>query len=71
MEFSEIREKVFEITNKLCDCNLIRLSAGNISLRDENGNIAITPSSVPYDVMVPEDIVVIDIDGNIIAGKEG
>jgi len=71
MEYSEIREKVFTVTNKLCDCNLIRLSAGNISLRDKDGNIAVTPSGIKYDSMVPEDIVVIDIDGNIIAAKEG
>jgi ribulose-5-phosphate 4-epimerase/fuculose-1-phosphate aldolase len=71
MKFSEIREEVFTTTNKLCDCNLIRLSAGNITLRDQDGNIAITPSGIKYDVMDPADIVVIDIDGNIIAGKEG
>ena len=71
MKFAEIREQVFKTTNDLCASNLIRLSAGNVSLRDAEGHVAITPSGVKYDVMRPDDIVVIDYDGNIIAGNEG
>jgi len=71
MKYDEIREKVFIAASRLNSINLIRLSAGNISLQDEEGNVAITPSGIQYDFMVPEDIVVIDLEGNIIAGLEG
>ena len=45
-------------------------TGGNLSVRDrETGLIAIKPSSKPYELLKPEDITVIDIDGNIIDGK--
>lgn len=37
-------------------------SSGNISVRHGAG-LLITPSSIPYDSMVPEDIVFLDMDG--------
>lgn len=66
MNYSDAKELVYQTAIKLNDVNLIRLSAGNISYRTEDGMVAITPSGVPYNVMVPEDIVVIDLDGNIV-----
>ena len=49
--------------------NLVKMSGGNVSLRLEDGNVIVTPSAMNYDTMVPEDIVVLDINGNIIEGK--
>nr|WP_287184135.1 class II aldolase/adducin family protein [Rhodovulum sp.] len=37
-------------------------SSGNISLRHHDG-LLITPSSIPYEDMTPEDIVFLDMDG--------
>lgn len=47
---------------------LVALSGGNISWRMESGEILVTPSGMIYEDMVPEDMLVIDIDGNIIEG---
>ena len=41
---------------------------GNISMR-VGDHIVLTPSRVNYNEMVPEDLVVIDLDGNIIEGS--
>jgi len=41
---------------------------GNISMR-AGDHIVLTPSRVNYNTMIPEDLVVIDIDGNIIEGS--
>ena len=71
MNYSEIKKQVYDTANLLNATNLIRLSAGNISCRTNDGNLAITPSGIRYDVMRADDIVVIDLDGNIIEGKEG
>ena len=44
-------------------------TSGNLSMYDrETGRMYITPSSFPYMEMTPEDVMVIDLDGNIIEG---
>lgn len=63
------KQQVFETTMKLVEVDLIRISAGNISMRLPDGNIAITPSGISYDHMHPEDIVIMDINGKKIEGK--
>ena len=69
--FADLREAVYETTLRLAEANLIRLSAGNISLRDDAGHIAITPSGVKYVDMAPADIVIIDAEGRVLDGKPG
>jgi len=68
MDYSSYKKEVFDTTLKLVDIDLIRLSSGNVSVRIPDGNVAITPSGVPYDLMKPEDIVIMDLDGNKIEG---
>ena len=46
-------------------------TAGNISARQEDGTIVVTPTSVDYDKMELDDLVVLDPDGNIVKAKEG
>ena len=44
-------------------------TSGNLSIYDrETGRMYITPSSFPYMEMTPEDVMVIDLDGNILEG---
>jgi L-fuculose-phosphate aldolase len=38
-------------------------TSGNISLRLPDGRFLMTPSGIPYDVMRPEDVPVMDMDG--------
>ncbi len=70
MDYSDAKQLVYQTAIRLNEVNLIRLSAGNISYRTKDGMIAITPSGVPYNVMTPEDIVVIDLEGNIVDAEE-
>ena len=43
---------------------------GNISVRDsESGLVYLTPSAMKYDEITEDDVVVMDIDGNIVEGK--
>lgn len=48
--------------------NLISLSGGNVSSRMPDNKILVTPSGMAYEGMVPDDIVVLDIDGNVLEG---
>lgn len=44
-------------------------TSGNLSMYDrETGRMYITPGSFPYMEMTPEDVMVIDLDGNILEG---
>ena len=43
---------------------------GNISIRDpETGLVYLTPSGMPYDKITKDDVVVMDLDGNVVEGK--
>ena len=50
---------------------LVEGTAGNISARQEDGTIVITPSSVDYADMQLDDLVVMDLDGHTLACKDG
>jgi len=50
---------------------LVEGTAGNISARQEDGSIVITPSSVDYADMELDDLVVMDGDGATVSAKEG
>ncbi len=54
---------------KLITSNLTKGTGGNISVffREEK-LMAITPSGIDYFKLKPEDIVIMDLDGNIIDG---
>ena len=66
----ELKEQVCDANLMLKQSNLITLTWGNVSAKDqESGLIIIKPSGVSYDHMKPEDMVVVDLDGNIVEGN--
>lgn len=48
---------------------LVAGSWGNISCRIDVQNIAITPSGHGYETLMPEDVVIINRDGEVVEGK--
>ena len=70
MEIKELKQRVLKANLLLPKYNLVTFTWGNVSEYDrESGLIAIKPSGVEYDTMTEDDIVVMDIDGNIVEGK--
>jgi L-ribulose-5-phosphate 4-epimerase len=66
----ELKQKVFEANMELPRRNLVTYTWGNVSGIDrEAGLFVIKPSGVDYDTMKPEDMVVMDLDGNKVEGK--
>ncbi|MCH3965775.1 MAG: class II aldolase/adducin family protein [Clostridium sp.] len=64
------RKKVIEIALEVQRQKLVALTFGNFSLRDnKTGYICVTPSGMKYEELLPEDIVVVDENCNIIDGK--
>ena len=66
--YEKEKEEILKTALKLDRYGLIALSGGNITVRLENGHILMTPSGMIYDEMVPSDILVFDLDGNIVEG---
>jgi L-fuculose-phosphate aldolase len=61
---------VAQAAREIYRLGLVRGTAGNVSARDPaTGYIAITPSAVPYDAIRPQDIVVVDRRGTVLAGR--
>ncbi len=66
----ELKQKVFEANLKLVDYNLVVLTWGNVSGIDrEKGLFVIKPSGVPYETMIADDMVVMDLKGNKVEGR--
>ncbi|HPX96219.1 MAG TPA: L-fuculose-phosphate aldolase [Brevefilum fermentans] len=63
------RRKVVDYAQKMLSTGLVKGTGGNISLTNEDKSlVAITPSGVAYETMRPEDVVVLDLDGNHVDG---
>lgn len=67
--FDTQKKDVLNAALKLDRYGLIALSGGNVSWRMDSGEVLVTPSGMIYDEMVPEDILVVDLEGNIIEGE--
>ena len=66
----QIKEDVFKSNILLQKYNLITLTWGNVSQIDrKTGYVVIKPSGVGYDDMTPDDMVIVDLNGNKIEGK--
>ena len=65
----ELKKKVYEANMELPRRGLITYTWGNVSGIDrESGLFVIKPSGVEYDLLKPEDMVVIDLNGNKVEG---
>jgi L-ribulose-5-phosphate 4-epimerase len=69
--WAKARSEVLLFCQRMLNERLVYYTAGNISCRIEGEPelIAITPTSLPYDTMQPEDIVVLTINGRVIDGN--
>ncbi len=66
----ELKQEVYEANMMLPKYNLVTFTWGNVSAIDrESGLFAIKPSGVDYDKLKPEDMVIMDLDGNKVEGK--
>ena len=65
-----LKQEVYEANMMLVKHNLIIFTWGNVSGIDrEKGLFVIKPSGVSYDALKPEDMVVVDLEGNVVEGK--
>jgi L-fuculose-phosphate aldolase len=62
------RETVLATAQRMLAQGLVEGTSGNISGRLPDGLVCVTPSSVAYDTMTLDDLVVVDMDGKVVEG---
>lgn len=67
MLLPELRQIVCDLHAELPKNNLVAWTSGNISARDpESGLVVIKPSGIKFEDLTPENMVVVNLDGDII-----
>src|SRR5690625_5560299 len=67
-ETMQRRCDVADAARRMLDDGLVVGTSGNISARCGK-YIAITPSGIEYQLLSPEDIVLVDLDGTVVEGQ--
>ena len=66
----ELKQKVLKANLELPKRELVTFTWGNVSgIEREKGLVVIKPSGIEYDGMTAEDMVVVDLEGNVVEGK--
>lgn len=68
--YKTIKEEAYECNMQLPKLGLVLFTFGNVSVVDrDKGVFAIKPSGVRYEELTPDQIVIVDFDGNTVEGK--
>ena len=66
----ELKQKVYEANMDLPRYGLVTFTWGNVSgIDQDSGLFVIKPSGVEYEKLTPEDMVVMDLNGNKVEGR--
>ena len=65
----EIRASVLDSAQELSRRGLVEGTSGNVSARVDDERVCLTPSSVPYETMTLDDLVVTDLEGQVLEGE--
>jgi L-ribulose-5-phosphate 4-epimerase len=69
-KYSHIMEEAYEANMHLPKLGLVLFTFGNVSAADRSlGVFAIKPSGIPYQQLSPADMVIVDFEGNTVAGS--
>jgi hypothetical protein len=64
---AELRRALVDAGRAILHAGMVRGTQGNLSVRDGD-RVLITPSGVPYEAILPDDIVVMDMRGEVVEG---
>ncbi len=62
------RDAVLEAAKAMVSSGLVEGTSGNVSGRLPDGSVAMTPSSIPYETMTLDDLVIISPEGEVLEG---
>lgn len=66
---TEVADRLIETVRELDRLGFAPAATGNVSVRVDTGRVAITPSGVPYNTLIAEHIVVVDLAGQVVEGQ--
>ena len=66
--YEDLKKEIIKTALMLKEYRLIALSGGNVSVRTPADHVVVTPSGMLYETMVPEDVVVVDMEGKTVEG---
>ena len=66
---TETKQELLDTAKELLRRGLVEGTAGNLSARLPDGNVVLTPSSLDYEIMTLDDLVVTDLQGNVLEGE--
>jgi L-fuculose-phosphate aldolase len=69
MQLEAQREQVADASRRLAAAGLVLGTAGNVSARGDDDLVAITPTGAVLKTLEPEQVSVIDTDGNLVDGE--
>ena len=64
-----VRDEVILVCRRLYERGLVAGPDGNVSVRQEDGSILVTPSGLSKVDVTPEDLVVVTLDGRVLEGR--
>jgi L-fuculose-phosphate aldolase len=65
----DVEQDLLDTAKQLLRSGLVEGTAGNLSARLPDGNVIMSPSSLDYELMQVDDLVVLDLDGQVVAGE--
>jgi len=68
---NELRQEIIRVARIVADQGLIRSSDGNISIWLDEGRFLITPTGLHKMTMEPDDLIVVDWEGQVLEGRPG
>ena len=70
-EYLDLKKEIWHYAQKIYALGWVSGSSGNISIRLKGEDkFLITPSGIPYELLKPEQMVVVDKNGNLLPGSE-
>lgn len=66
---ANLREEMLAVIGQMCRDNLVLGTWGNVSVKDGENSMLITPSGMGYDVLGPDDLVRMNLTGKTAAAK--
>jgi len=68
-EETKIRKEIISYGLKAYEYGFVTETEGNLSARLGKDKVLVTPSHIPYEQRVPEDVVLLDMEGNVLSGE--
>jgi L-fuculose-phosphate aldolase len=69
LQHQKLREAVAEVARRMISSGLVTGTSGNVSARTPDGDVLITPSGLDYALLEPEDVVLVNLKGQVLEGS--